>query len=318
MKSTRSRVAVPRLLFSGSLVAVALCASLFVSFTASAQNAAPGQTANTPAADQKSQNVPTISPVPSNDLLESGFRHLYELKFQEARQEFVAYQKLEPGDPMGKAAEAASFLFEQFNQKGVFTSAFFTNDERFLKGVEGTAEENRNQPFELANNQAREAARTILRSNPHDTRAMLVLTMTDGMESDYDALIVKKQLAAVSLTKQAEAEATALLAIDPSANDAYVALGAGHYIIGCLPGYKRAFLWMGGIHGDKELGMHQEEIAAYHAHYFMPFAKILLALANEREHHPERARILLTELTQEYPANPLFAQELALVADRKP
>ncbi|MGC1202930.1 MAG: hypothetical protein WA879_15385, partial [Candidatus Acidiferrales bacterium] len=196
MKSTRSRVAVPRLLFCGSLLAVALCASLFVSFTASAQNAAPGQTANTPAADQKSQNVPTISPVPSNDLLESGFRHLYELKFQEARQEFVAYQKLEPGDPMGKAAEAASFLFEQFNQKGVFTSAFFTNDERFLKGVEGTAEENRNQPFELANNQAREAARTILRSNPHDTRAMLVLTMTDGMESDYDALIVKKQLAA--------------------------------------------------------------------------------------------------------------------------
>ncbi len=263
------------------------------------------------------QQVPEMTSKPSTALLDTGFHNLYQLDFQSAREEFVAYQNLAPDDPMGKAAEAASYLFEQFNAKGVFTSAFFVDDSKFLKGVDGSPEENRNQKFEDANNKAREHARKILRSDAQDTNAMLVLTMTDGMESDYDALIEKKQIAAVSLTKQAEAEATSLLAIDPNAQDAYVALGAGHYIIGCLPGYKRAFLWFGGIHGDKELGMHQEEIAAYHAHYFKPFAKILLALAYEREHQPTKARVLLVELKDAFPTNPHFARELDLIDNRE-
>jgi len=267
---------------------------------------------------ESSSTAPIMTAAPSSALLESGFHHLYELNFKAARDEFISYQRLVPEDPMGKAAEAASYLFDEFNEKGVFTSDFFLNDNKFLKGVPGTPEQNRNQDFERVNAEARDAARARLKQNPRDTRAMLVVTMTDGMESDYDALIVKKQLAAVSLTKQAEGEATALLKIDPNAQDAYVALGAGHYIIGCLPGFKRAFLWVGGVHGDKELGMHQEEIAAYHAHYFQPFAKILLALAYEREHQPDQARVLLGELSQEFPSNPLYLKELALVSPGPP
>ncbi|HUO34880.1 MAG TPA: hypothetical protein VMU43_07795 [Candidatus Acidoferrum sp.] len=277
-------------------------------FAQEAATSAPGSSAETP----------TVSAAPTNALLESGFHHLYELNFKSARAEFVSYQQLVPDDPMGKGAEAASYLFDEFNEKGVFTSEFFLNDSKFLKGVAGSPEENRNPDFERVNAAAREQAKTRLKSNPKDARALLVLTMTDGMESDYDALIVKKQLAAVSLTKQAEAEASALLQIDPNADDAYVALGAGHYIIGCLPGFKRAFLWFGGVHGDKELGMQQEEIAAYHAHYFQPFAKILLALAYEREHEPEKARVLLGELSQEFPDNPLYLKELALVRPGPP
>jgi len=265
-----------------------------------------------------SAETPIMAAAPSNALLESGFHHLYELNFKSARTEFVSYQRLVPEDPMGKGAEAASYLFDEFNEKGVFTSEFFLDDSKFLKGVPGNAEENRNPDFERANEAARSQARALLKNNPKDARALLVITMTDGMESDYDALIVRKQLAAVSLTKQAEGEATALLQIDPNADDAYVALGAGHYIIGCLPGFKRAFLWFGGVHGDKELGMHQEEIAAYHAHYFQPFAKILLALAYEREHEPDKARVLLGELSQEFPDNPLYLKELALVTPGPP
>ena len=44
-----------------------------------------------------------------------------------------------------------------------------------------------------------------------------------------------------------------------------------------------------------------------------PFAKILLALAYEREQQTDRARPLLAELAEEFPTNPLFAHELALV-----
>jgi hypothetical protein len=244
--------------------------------------------------------------------LDSGFRKLYELNFTGARLEFVAYEQDQPGDPLGKAAEAASYLYEQLNAKGVFTSAFFLNDEKFLNGVDGTAEANRNDRFINANTQAREMAQRNLSASPRDARALLVLTLTDGMESDYLAIVEKRQLASLHLVRHAEADAVKLLAVDPSAQDAYLALGVTNYVIGCMPAYKKAFLWFDGIHGDRQRGIHQLELTAANGHYLRPFAKILLALAYEREHESERAKPLLEELAREFPTNPLYARELAL------
>jgi hypothetical protein len=257
--------------------------------------------------------LPRIEAAPSSGVLENGFRNLYELNFKGGREKFVNYQKLEPRDPMGKAAEAASYLYEQFNDKGIFTSEFFLSDDKFLGGAIGTPAENRNDGFLNANHTARSMAEDMLKADAHDRQALLVLTMADGMEADYDALLVKKQMAGLSLTKQADAEAAKLLAVDPSAEDAYMALGAANYVIGCLPSYKRAFLWFGGIHGDREKGMEQLQRAADNGHYMKGFAKAWLALAYEREHQPEQARRLLTELQAEYPANPIYAKELALL-----
>jgi hypothetical protein len=265
-----------------------------------------------------SATLPKIEADPSAGMLDSGFRHLYELDFEAGRSEFVAYQKLHPEDPLGKAAEAASYLFEQFNAKGVLTSNFFLNDSKFLNGIDGGPSENHNPRFLEANQQARAMAKQQLQANPRDPHGLLVLTMTDGMEADYDALIEKKHMASLGLIRQAESEANSVLVLDPDAQDAYVALGAGNYIIGCLPGYKRAFLWMGGIHGDRQRGMQQMQSAAEKGHYLQPFAKILLALALEREHQAERARSLLTELAAQFPGNPLFARELFLLAQKGP
>jgi len=250
---------------------------------------------------------------PSGNLLESGYRHLYELNFTEAHADFVSYQKARPDDPMGKASEAACYLFEQFHARGVLTSEFFVNDETFLGGVSGTAEQNHNAGFVAANTQAREQAKAVLRSNPHDIHGLLALTIADGMESDYDALVIKKQLPGLSMMRQAEADAKALLTIDPTQQDANVALGMSNYVIGSLPSYKRAFLWFGGLHGDKQRGMDQMGSAAESGHYLKPFAKVMLALAYEREKKPALARPLLTELAIEFPTNAVFARELTII-----
>lgn len=250
---------------------------------------------------------------PSLKLLESGYRHLYELNFTAARVDFVSYQKERPEDPLGKASEAASYLFEQFHARGVLTSEFFVNDQTFLGGVPGSAEQNHNAGFVEANTQAREQAKKLLKSNPKDIHGLLALTIADGMESDYDAIIIKKQLPGLSMMRQAEADAKTLLAIDPTEQDANVALGMSNYVIGSLPSYKRAFLWFGGLHGDKQRGMDQMGSAAEHGHYLQPFAKVMLALAYEREHKPEQARELLSELAVQFPRNSVFARELALV-----
>src|SRR5271155_425446 len=258
-------------------------------------------------------STPVMTADPSAKLLESGYKHLYELNFDAGRKDFQEYQTMRPDDPLGKASEAASYLFEQFNAKGVLTSEFFLNDDKFLGGVEGSAAQNKNAAFLAANNRAREQAKARIKANPRDMQGLLVLTITDGMESDYDALIIKKQLDGLKMMKSAEAEANAVLAIDPSEQDANVALGMSNYVIGCLPSYKRAFLWFGGLHGDRTRGMEQMQSAAEHGHYLQPFAKVMLALAYEREHKPERAKELLSELATQFPDNPVFARELALV-----
>lgn len=250
---------------------------------------------------------------PSANLLENGYKHLYELNFTAARSDFQEYQKARPEDPLGKASEAASYLFEQFHARGVLTSEFFVNDATFLGGVPGSAEQNRNPGFVEANSQAREQAKKLLKTNPNDIHGLLALTIADGMESDYDAIVIKKQLPGLSMMRQAEADAKTLLAIDPTQQDANVALGMSNYVIGSLPSYKRAFLWFGGLHGDKQRGMDQMGSAAEHGHYLQPFAKVMLALAFEREHKPAQARELLAQLAVEFPRNTVFARELALV-----
>lgn len=264
----------------------------------------------------KQAELPRMGADAAPDLLESGFHEMYALKFKAAREDFFAFQKSRPDDPIGKVAEAASYLFEEFNDKGVLTSEFFLDDDKFLGGVEGNASENRNSEFLEANHRAREMAKKVVKANPHDVHGLLVLTMTDGMESNYAAMIEKKQLQALSLMRQAESEANTLLSVDPTAKDAYVALGMSNYVIGCLPGYKKMFLWFGGVHGDRVKGMQQMQTAADEGRYLKPFAKILLALAYEREHQMDRAQPLLKDLAVAYPANPIFMRELALLTNK--
>jgi tetratricopeptide (TPR) repeat protein len=267
------------------------------------------QQETTPASPGQQKIQPEMRSGPS---LEEAFNHLYRLQFPQARIEITAYQNLHPNDALGKAAEAAAYLFEEFEQKGVLTSAFFLDDKRFLGGVEGSPEVNRNLKFLEANRQARAMAQERLRNYSRDPDPLLVLSIADGMESNYDAMIEKKQLASLSMLKQADAEATKVLSIDPDAKDAYVSLGSANYIIGCLPGYKKAFLWFGGVHGDKQRGIEQMQSAASGGHFLRPFAKIMLALAYEREHQYREAGALLAELHKEFPENPHFGAEMAI------
>jgi hypothetical protein len=286
-------------------VALCLTVGLWPAVPAGAQQ---GLTAN---------HEPVLEADMSSQLLDTGFKKLYELNFEEARAEFVEYQRIRPDDPMGKAAEAASYLYQQFDTKGILTSEFFLSDARFLGGIEGTPAQNRNMPFEEAVHQSRDMAKKRVKANSHDIQGLLALTIADGMESNYDAFIQKKQMSALSLMKQGEQEANAVLSIDPTSQDAYVALGMANYVIGCLPSYKRAFLWFGGVHGDKQKGIELMSTAAEHGRYLSPFAKIMLALAYEREHQPEKARALLAELSAQFPSNRIFAHELVLVDQKQ-
>jgi len=254
--------------------------------------------------------------MPANPHLDDSFHLMYELRFDAARARLVSCRQADPEDSLCDAAEAASYLFEEFHQKGVLTSEFFLNDERLLGGIEGSPGKDGNAAFLAANQRARKMAETRLKTTPQHPGALLTLALTDGMQGDFEALIKKRQLQSLSFIRRAEKEANALLRVEPDNGDAYVALGAANYIIGCMPVYKRFVLWFGGIHGDRKKGMEQLQMAATRGRYLKPLAKAMLALAAEREHQFDLARGLFEDLNREFPDNPVFAHELSLLNAR--
>ncbi len=243
--------------------------------------------------------------------LDAGFRLLYQLNFSEARAQFALWQKAHPDDPLGDASEAASYLFEELYHQGVFTSEFFLDDKKLLGGVAGKPDEKHRAGFTAANQRAQALARQRLKANSKDADALFALTISIGMQADYASLIEKRHFEGLRLIREADGRAKTLLALRPGADDAYLALGAGNYIIGCLPGHERFFLFFAGIHGDRSAGMRQLQRAAEGGHYLRPFAKMMLALAALREKQVPVARKQLEELVAEFPQNPLFARELA-------
>ena len=249
--------------------------------------------------------------------IESGFRLLYELRFQEARSVFQAWRAENPDDPLGHATLAASHLFEELYHHGVLTSEFFLDDKRLLGGVTGEPDPERRTAFLGFNQQARDLAEQQLRENPGNPEALFALTLATGMMADYAGLIEKRHLASLRFAREAEDYARELLTVRPDSADAYLALGAANYILGSLPWHKRFFLWLGGISGDREDGMRQLGLAAEQGHYLKPFAKILLALTALREKQPDLSRKLLEELAAEFPTNPLFRRELSLLQGKR-
>lgn len=246
-------------------------------------------------------------------VFEDGFRLLYETRFKEARSRFLGWEKVNPQDPLGHAWEAASYLFEEFDRQGVFSSQFFLDDKRFTRGVEGQPNGQSRAGFLAACASAERLAKARLAENPKDADALLALTVTGGMLADYASLIDKHPLESLRRIRESEGYAKSLLATKPDSADAYLALGAANYIVGSLPLHKRLLLRLGGIQGDRELGMKQLATTAAQGNYLRPFAKILLALAALREKQLSLARTELQELTVEFPQNPLFARELSLL-----
>lgn len=243
--------------------------------------------------------------------LQTGFHFLYEEKFPEARQAFLGWEEEHPEDPFGEAAVVASYLFEEFYSQGVLTSDFFLNDKEFVRGINGEPDPSRMKAFYDALDRTREIAYAHLRNNPNDPEALFSLTLASGMEADSLSIHERKQVESLRHIKEADTIAEKLLAQEPDAADAWLALGAAHYIIGCLSGPKRFVLRFGGIHGDRKKGMEELSRGASNGRYLKPFAKIMLALAARREKQEDLARNLLRELNQEFPSSPLFGAEHA-------
>jgi hypothetical protein len=243
--------------------------------------------------------------------LDHGFQLLYNLDFDRAHSVFAAWEQSHPDDPMGPTFDAAGVLFSEFHRLGVLEAQFFENDKKFENRQKLSPDPAVRERFNAAIQKAESIARARLAKNSKDKDALFAMTLTNGLQGDYAALIEKRNLASLRYTKQATAWGDQTLAVDPDCYDAHIAGGISKYIIGSMAAPVRWLVRLGGVSGDKQAGIKELKITAERGHYLAPFANILLAIAYVREHDKPRARELLASLRDQFPANPLFAEEIA-------
>lgn len=243
--------------------------------------------------------------------LDSGFRLLYNLDFPHAQQQFSSWERDHREDPMGPTCEAAGLLFSEFQRLGVLEAQFYEDDATFGARKKLSPDPEVRKQFDAAIARAESLAQARLTKDANDEAALFAMTLTSGLKADYAALIEKRNVASLRLTKQATAWSERLLAVHPECYDAHLAAGVSKYIIGSMAAPVRWFLRLGGVSGDKKAGIAELQVTADRGHYLAPFARILLAIAYVRDKDKPRARQLLASLREEFPGNPLFGKEIA-------
>ena len=242
--------------------------------------------------------------------LDQGFHALYDLDFAGGESKFVAWETLHPRNPLGPAARASGYLFQEFERLGVLKAETFTDDQRFVERKRPVPSVELKARFNQELAMANALADYMLAQNAQSPDALLAKSLVYGLKADYASLIEKRNMAALSFTKEGRVWSERLLRADASCNDAYLALGAENYLVAIKPAVVRWFAKLGGARANREEGIRELTLTAENGRFLKPFAKLLLVIAAQRGRDPVTARRLLSELHQEFPDNPLYGDEL--------
>lgn len=247
--------------------------------------------------------------------IEDAFSRLYNFDFRGAQAALDRYVGAHPEDPLGYAMRSSTFLFYELDRLSILESEFFSDDRRIADKKKLKPDPNvRTQLFQAVD-AAQGSAQKILARNPNDSNALFALCITQGIVTDYTALVEKRQLSSLSYIKKSTAYAQQLIKNYPDFYDAYLTTGMTEYLLGSMPFFVRWFVRIDDIKGSKEKGIGTVQMVARQGHYLKPFAKIMLAVAFLRDKKPRMAQQELTDLSREYPENPLFKKELAKVSE---
>ena len=236
---------------------------------------------------------------------------MYNMQFAEAHRTFAAWEMAHPDDPMGPVSDAAAYLFSEFDRLRILQSELFVDNQSFFGMGKVSADPAAKQRFDAAIAKTQSLAAAALSRAPEDPNAQFADVLRVGLHSDYLARIDKKYMASLSEMKTGRALAEKLVSQHPEYYDAHLAVGVENYLLSQKPAPVRWLLRVGGAQTDKQIGLEKLRLTAEKGHYLMPFARLLLAVSDLRDHQPASARRRLEWLASEYPENRLYQDELS-------
>jgi tetratricopeptide (TPR) repeat protein len=235
---------------------------------------------------------------------------LYNLDFNTAQRGYETLTHEYPDNPDYWNALAASvWLRIMYDQQKL-------NIESFSGGSLGTkdsrdavnpADEKRLREI-VASAIAR--ADAMLKKDPRNIRALYAKGVSNGTLASFEATAKRSYFSAGTRAKAARDLHQQVLEIDPTFDDARMAVGAFNYVVGVIPGFVRFILAPIGIRSEgKEVGIRQLETAASKGHSTSTDARMVLMVVYNREKRYDDALRIVDELHARYPRN--FVFELA-------
>ncbi|HEV7520992.1 MAG TPA: hypothetical protein VGP89_07815 [Candidatus Angelobacter sp.] len=244
------------------------------------------------------------------DKLAQSYHAMYDLKFQEAFKAADEAKAVAQDDPLPYVAQAWVAFFRELDRLHILRSELFATDDSYNSRDEYTWDTGNKKIFDSSLDRAEKLAQDRLNRDQNDSRALLALSLINGLHGDDFGIFTKKNLKAISYIKTATTYAEKLLAQSPDSYDAYVATGMGKVIVARKSAPVRWVLRLGGLKGDEGEGVKELTLAADHAHYLAPFARLLVVFEDVRFKNTDDARKRLEDLHQQFPNNHLFTEEL--------
>jgi hypothetical protein len=243
--------------------------------------------------------------------VDEALSRMYNFDFPASQEILTRYIAIHPQDALPYAFRASGYLFFELDRLGILESEFLIDDDQIAEKKKKLEPDPANrEKFLRALNEVDSRVTAALKADPNDRAALFAMCVSQGVATDYMALVEKKQISSLTLAKRSNGYAQRLLKLDPTFYDAYLTAGLSEYMVGSLPFFVRWFVHFDNVGGSKEKGVQNLRTVAREGHYFRPFSKILLGIIALREKRPQEAQKLLADLSHEYPENPLFRKEL--------
>lgn len=258
----------------------------------------------------QASSVPTRPDAAPQDPIDQALHQMYNADFAGAQTVITEEISRHPKNPFLYALRAGALLFSEFSRMKVLELEFFADDESVTGRNRLKPDPTVRADFFRAIGEARKLAEARLAADPNDTDAIFALYVAVGIETDYVLLVEKRYFRGYSLSKEGQKYTTRLLAMNPPVYDAYLSLGMLEYGVGNLNFFFRLFVRFNQVKGDRKKAIEYLQLVVDHGRYYAPFAKILLSAIYVREKKPAQALVLLKELEQDFPENPLIRQQI--------
>lgn len=241
------------------------------------------------------------------------FRALYNLDYDRAVALFEAHAKKAPNDPEGLNHLAQALLYRALYKGDALNSDTFSMGNAFLRRPEVTMPAADEKRFIEVLNLSMRLTEARLHQDKHDRGALYARGVAYAHRAQFFLLVKKANLDALRDGTRSRRAHNELLDLESTQVDAKLIPGMHEYVVGNLPGWVKAFIFLAGFAGDKWKGIGYLEDAARYGQKTGVEARVLLSLIYSREKQPARGIPLVRELVEAFPRNYLYRSEIALL-----
>lgn len=244
-----------------------------------------------------------------------GYQALFNLDYETARRDFQKMIDLAPDDPAGPECLATSLWIQQLNESWKSKATLFS--DKADANEKPKVNQRQADEFHKWTRLARQLAEKRLRQNARDVEALYQLGAAEGLEAAYGAGVEHKYMPALRTGSSAVDHHRKVLELSPQFYDAELTIGLQDYVIGSLPLPAKMLAGTVGVHGSRKRGLKELEQVAREGQWARDVARMLLIDLYKREKRWDDAIATARDLSEQYPRNNLFKQQLTDALQQK-